>query len=91
MNKVLPIKNKKLTNNQANDKLLKFQFDLFIDTKEKDHIHIAFNGISTFLFLLSNSGVCIHQMKDILNDSFDRYIEYEEENLKKAKKQRAVK
>ena len=39
MNKVLPIKNKKLTNNQANDKLLKFQFDLF---KENQELEVVF-------------------------------------------------
>ena len=91
MGKVVPMKKKKLTNNQANDKLLKFQFDLFKDTKEKDHTHIAFSGISTFLFLLSNSGVCVHQMKDILNDSFDHYIKYEQNLLKEVKKQKAIK
>ena len=30
-------------------------------------------------------------MKDILNDSFKKYIEYEEETLKKAKKQKSIK
>tara|TARA_R100000742_G_C4211456_1_gene37721 strand:- start:97 stop:372 length:276 start_codon:yes stop_codon:yes gene_type:complete len=91
MGKVVPMKKKKLTYNQANDKLLKFQFDLFKDTKEKDHTSLAFNGISTFLFLLSNSGICVHAMKDILNDSFDKYIDFEQETLKKAKKQKAIK
>jgi len=91
MGKVVPMKKKKLTYNQSYEKLTKFQFNLFNDTKEKDHTSLAFNGISTFLFLLSNSGICIHTMKDILNDSFDHYIKYEQNILKEVKKQKAIK
>lgn len=91
MGKVVPMKKKKLTHNQAEDKLLKFQFDLFENSKEINHCDIAYNGISTFLFLLSQNGVCVHAMKDILNDSFDKYIYFEQEILKKAKKQKAIK
>ena len=91
MGKVVPMKKKKLTYSQSCDKLWKEQTELFENTKVENHFGLAFNCISNFLLLISLSGACIHTMKDILNDSFKKYIEYEEETLKKAKKQKSIK
>tara|TARA_R100000655_G_scaffold28027_1_gene56975 strand:- start:2127 stop:2402 length:276 start_codon:yes stop_codon:yes gene_type:complete len=91
MSKVVAMKKKKLTFNQSCDKLWKEQNELFENTKIENHFGLAFNGISNFLLLISFSGACIHTMKEILNDSFERYIEHEEKILKEEKKQKAIK
>jgi hypothetical protein len=50
----------------------------------------AFNLIGGILFELKMDNMCIHSMKDLLNDAFEQHINIEEKILKDAKKKKAI-
>ena len=50
----------------------------------------AFNLIGGILFELKMDNMCIHSMKDLLNDVYERHLNIEEKILKDAKKKKAI-
>ena len=50
----------------------------------------AFNLIGGILYELKMDNMCIHSMKDLLNDVYEQHINIEEKILKDAKKKKAI-
>ena len=50
----------------------------------------AFNLIAGILFELKMDNMCIHSMRDLLNDVYEQHLNIEEKILEDAKKKKAI-